>query len=871
MIVEEKNDINLESVDVGLGSGHKLEFSLTDDQINFILTRLDLEGLDSQMDLPRTAEVMIDRVDAMDESDAVKILEQAIIDHEGDVNLPTEVYDLLVALAQNPKSTSTDIYETPSLVTPDSKHYLTVSDWSLQVRLEAALIAYYSPYQEVRAVTTPYDDEEIPCETFRVYFLGLIWMAAGTFINEFFSQRQPRIILDPSVVQLFLLPCGRFLQYALPKWKFKVWRYTFDLNPGPWSHKEQMLATIFYTVSSTPNYAHFNIHIQRMKVYFDNEWATYGYQTLLLLCTNFMGFGFCGILRRFAVYPVQAMWPTLMPTLALNNALTQPEKRQNINGWTISRYRFFFIIFIFSFCYFWLPGYLFGALSNFNWITWIAPNNFNVATITGMVTGLGLNPIPSLDWNILDFNNALTIPLYSQANQCLGTLLGFFIITGMYYTNSYWSAYMPVNPVRIFNNKGVQYPVKRILNENNLFDQTKYEQVGPPYFTASGLVRYCTLFIMYPFAVIYEIGLNYRVIWRSFKDAASSIRHYHRSTYEGLNDPQSNLMKRYSEVPDAVFLVVLLISIILAIICVKIYPVDSPVWTIFFAIGINIVFLVPLITIAAATGYNFTHNVIIELLVGLAAPGNGSALNFTKALGFNIEAQAQQYISDQKMAHYVKIPPWAAFRCQMISVLVHSFVGLGVINFQIDSIKNYCEPRNKLRFTCPGVNRFFNATIQWGVIGPRKVFQVYPILPWCFLIGILLPIPCLLIKKYLPKRYVKYFQPTLIIGGIQIYTPFNISYYVGGLYLSIASMWYLRTRFPAFWSKYNYLFSGGMSAGVTFGAVIIYFSVQYHEKTLDWWGNTVSRAGLDGVGRSRLNATLHAPDGYFGLRKGHFP
>jgi hypothetical protein len=51
------------------------------------------------------------------------------------------------------------------------------------------------------------------------------------------------------------------------------------------------------------------------------------------------GPGFAGYLRRFSVYPVKALWPTILPTIAMNRALTQAEPKENINGWTVSRYR----------------------------------------------------------------------------------------------------------------------------------------------------------------------------------------------------------------------------------------------------------------------------------------------------------------------------------------------------------------------------------------------------------------------------------------------------------------------------------------------------------------------------------------------------
>ena len=73
------------------------------------------------------------------------------------------------------------------------------------VRLEAVLVAYWSPYPEVRAVTFPYDDPTIPVETFRVYLIGIIWTAIGAVINQFFTERQPAITLAMAVVQVFFI------------------------------------------------------------------------------------------------------------------------------------------------------------------------------------------------------------------------------------------------------------------------------------------------------------------------------------------------------------------------------------------------------------------------------------------------------------------------------------------------------------------------------------------------------------------------------------------------------------------------------------------------------------------------------------------
>jgi OPT family small oligopeptide transporter len=893
------HDVDLYAITSQQMSINDVGTSLTTDQKFFILKRLNYEGLVSLDDIPETATYMIEKTEGLQIDEAMVILRDALVDHDADVNIPSDDYDLwqnLVDLGESRQSVKNNLAEAFNEKDPAKSEvaeknsnsdfsveqeigdyasdWHNIIDWDMQVRLEAALIAFFSPYPEVRAVTDPYDDPELPCETFRVYLLGIIWCGLGAIIDQFFSQRRPAIALSSSVVQIFVYPCGVFLHKIMPKKKLKLYKYTLDLNPGPWSFKEQMLTTLFYSVSGGgTSYASNNIHVQKLPQYYNNQWADFGYQLLLIFATNFMGFGLAGIIRKFAIYPVQSVWPTILPTLAVNRALMQPSKKEVINGWKISRYSFFFITFAASWVYFWFPDYIFQALSTFNWITWIKPNNLNLVNITGSVTGLGINPIPTFDWNTINFSAPLAVPFFNQVNTYLGMSLGFFIITGLYYSNYKWTKFIPINTNSLYTNTGEPYQVSQVINKDSLFDRAKYEKYGPPFYSAGNLLIYGAFFAIYPFGFLYETILYHKPIAKAFVHLYGMVRDFKQSTYHGFNDPYSRHMKKYKEVPEWVFCFVLLFSIMCAILCVKLYPAQTPVWTIFFAVGLNFVFLIPITAVYSRTGFSFALNVLTELIIGYAIPGNGLALNFVKAIGVNIDLQAENYITNQKQAHYLKIAPRALFRCQLLSVLIASFIQLGILNFQMNGgIANYCQPNNTQKFTCPGVTTFYNASIAWGVIGPKKMFDgLYPILKYCFLIGFLLVFPCIAFKWYAPRRLTKYFQPTVVIGGMLGWAPYNLSYNTAGLYVSFIFMHHIKKRYLTWWSKYNYILGAGLSAGVAFSSIIIYFAVQYHPKFIDWWGNNVSYGGYEGMYMANLNATESAPDGYFGPRIGHFP
>lgn len=84
------------------------------------------------------------------------------------------------------------------------------------------------------------------------------------------------------------------------------------------------------------------------------------------------------------------------------------------NGWSISKYRYFLYVMIGSFCWYWLPGFLFPALSVFVFPTWIAPNNVVVNQVFGGYTGMGLLPITFDCMYILGVGLPIVLPSGKQ-------------------------------------------------------------------------------------------------------------------------------------------------------------------------------------------------------------------------------------------------------------------------------------------------------------------------------------------------------------------------------------------------------------------------------------------------------------------------
>lgn len=176
---------------------------------------------------------IMDKIEKMTEEEALDILTKAIDYHSGDPNFPGDSMRRIKQLVQGRKASGLDD-----------------SDYEFDLKAEAAVMHYHSPYPEVRSVTEPFDDPSLPVETIRSYFLGLFFMATSTVLNTFFSPRQPGISVGQSVLQLLIAPCGLFLARVLPDWGFTLFGRRLSLNPGPWSYKEQMFSTIIFSIAN---------------------------------------------------------------------------------------------------------------------------------------------------------------------------------------------------------------------------------------------------------------------------------------------------------------------------------------------------------------------------------------------------------------------------------------------------------------------------------------------------------------------------------------------------------------------------------------------------------------------------------------------
>ncbi|ORY63916.1 OPT oligopeptide transporter protein-domain-containing protein [Pseudomassariella vexata] len=790
------------------------------------------------------------------------LLEKVLIIHEHDPNFPWSIIQRIKAFLGNDA-----VFDNPE------KHAVLIEE----MKLEAALITVNSPYSEVRAVVDNHDDVNTPCGTIRAWIIGAFFATVLAFINQLFSIRQPAITVQANVAQLLAYPIGKFCEKTLPDIGFTLGGIRHSLNPGKFSKKEHMLITIMANVSWNYPYTNNIIWSQYLPTFYNQSYAgQFAYQILIALATNFIGYGMAGIIRRFLVYPSYCVWPASLVTIALNSAFHN-EKNTDVASpfgkvFTMTRIRFFVLSFAAMFIYFWFPNFIFTALSAFSWMSWIAPNNLNLNTITGFNNGLGFNPWPTFDWNILLFDGTdpLMVPFFSTFNKFMGAFLSGFVVMAIWYKNAYSTAYLPINSNRIFDNTGSLYNVSKAINSKGLFDASSYEAYSPPFLSAGNLVIYLFFFGIYSATVSYAYIYHRHEIAMGFRNLFNSFRKNKDASEGQYSDVHNRLMAKYKEVPEWWYTIVLVVAIAFGCAGIAGWETYTSPGVVFYGLALCALFVIPIGIIKAMTGIEVTLNVLAEFIGGSWVQGNALGMNFFKSFGYVCCAHAIWFSNDLKLAHYVKIPPRQTFTAQMVGTFISTFVCVGVLNFQMNQIPGVCTVDAPNRFTCPGINTFFTASVLWGTVGPVKVFGkggLYTPLLVGFPLGFIVPIIFYYVQKKYQKPWLRQVHPVAIFYGAITWAPYNLSYIWPAVPIAWYSWVHLKSKYLGFWSKYNFVLSASFSSAIAIAAIIIFFSLQWTGVELSWWGNDVVSQGCEGTACTLM--TLNEGE-YFGPRLGTF-
>ncbi|KAL3627276.1 Oligopeptide transporter 3 [Castilleja foliolosa] len=663
--------------------------------------------------------------------------------------------------------------------------------------------------EEVALVVPETDDPNLPVMTFRAWVLGLASCTVLIFLNTFFIFRTQPLSISAILMQIAVLPIGKFMAATLPKKQYTLFgRWRFSLNPGPFNIKEHVIITVMANcgVSMGGGDAYSIGAITVMKAYYKQK-LNFLCALLIVLTTQIVGYGWAGMFRKYLVDPVEMWWPSNLAQVSLFRALHEREHKSN----GMTRMRFFLICMTASFIYYLFPGYLFQILTFFSWVCWVWPRSITAQQIGSGYHGLGVGAF-TLDW------------------------AGISAYHGSPLFDTFDARKFPIFSNQLFTSSGHKYDTTKILTPQFDLNISAYERYSKLYLSPLFALSIGSGFARFTATLTHVALFHGSDIWKQSKSAVKNVK----------LDIHAKLMKSYKQVPGWWFLVLLAASIALSILMSFVWKddVQLPWWGMLFAFGLAWIVTLPIGVIQATTNQQPGYDIIAQFIIGYILPGKPIANLLFKIYGRISTIHALSFLADLKLGHYMKIPPRTMFMAQLVGTLVTGTANLGVAWWMLERIDNICDVEAlhpESPWTCPKFRVTFDASVIWGLIGPERLFGpggMYCNLVWLFLVGAVLPVPVWVLSKIFPdKKWIPLINiPVISYGfaGMPPATPTNIaSWIITGTIFNYFVFKYRKT----WWQRYNYVLSAALDAGTAFMGVLLFFALQNNGKNVKWWGS----------------------------------
>ncbi|KAL2788763.1 OPT superfamily oligopeptide transporter [Aspergillus keveii] len=697
--------------------------------------------------------------------------------------------------------------------------------------------------------------------TLRMWAIGTIFAIVGCGLNTLFTLRSPSISIAASTAQLLAYPAGRLWDKAVPSRTFTVVGRSFSLNPHPFNTKEHCLIYIMVNITFFTRMTADLLVEQKNFFGLDSGW---GYQLLMILSLFLIGFAFAGLTRSVLVEPRKIIWPGVLSATALMSVLhnrkmpgedsddSSRPASDSQRPWRLSGFAFFCLVFAISFCWYWLPDFIFPALSYFSYVCWMKPDSTIINQVFGVSSGIGLLPL-TFDWSQVAYvayvASPLLVPSWAIINIAVALVVWVYIVApACYYSNVWNTAYLPFQSSSIFDNTGNVYNVSRIISDGSFdVDVSEYESYSPVYMPTTYALNTFALAIATLASLISWTALEHR------KSIMTVIRDMTRLRPFSTRDAQPKEPSTTGDVPAWWYLISLALGLTLAIFAIEYWSIELRWYGVLLGFAVGGVFFFPITLLYANANMKVGIEVFCRIIAGFVWEGRVVANTWFVGLGYTTILDGLSFAQDMKLCLYYHIPPLEVFLVQCTGMLIGTIGQVGIVNWALDNIKNICTSDAINGFTCPFSQTNFNTSIIWGGIGPRRFFSTesgYRSLFYLLIIGGLLPVIVHILKRKYPRSFWKNVSVPLLLGGLNYIPPATGMNYgswaIVGLFFGV----FMRRRHNGWWRRYNFILSSSLESSVSFGGMIIFFAVYYSGVSgrLKWWGTEVYKDTCDWKG-----------------------
>ncbi|CAI0647640.1 unnamed protein product [Colletotrichum noveboracense] len=696
----------------------------------------------------------------------------------------------------------------------------------------------------------PLRDDFQPSLTFRSIFLATCLSAFQAVMSQIYTFKPTQVTISGTFIVLIAYFMGKAWVNFLPRgdklearWREKGgegtpprWIRTVSfLNHGPWNLKEHAICAI--TATSASNAAASITVFAAQDLFYDLPLSP-ATVVLSVISIGLFGYGICGIMRPIAVWHVDAVYWSTLPTVKTLQGLHWQDLKNS------KPLRWFWYSFAGMFAYEFLPAYIWPWLNSVSipCLAAMHATGAKAATLTNLFggsinnEGLGLFSL-SFDWQyITSFNTSL--PLALQAHAALGYFVCFIVMLGIYYSNAWDAKSQPFMSTRLRSEDGSTYPIAKVFT-GGVLNKEALATYGIPRLTGS-----------FAYAMFMANAAIGALIAHCFLFWGGDVVNAYKSARSGRYDDRhhAHMAKHYKETPWWWYVAVLVLSFILGIVVVTTQNITLPAWAYIVALLLGI-FIAPLSTILYSRyGNGIATNNLSKMLAGLLLPERPIGNMYFAAWSHNVISNAVTLSNDLKMGEYLKIPPRVMFLTQVYGTILGGFINYAVMISIVNG-------NRELLVDSDGNNAWSGATMQsyntnatsWALAHYLyKIGGKYEMVPIGLGIGFGIVAVHRLVVHFVPKirgfslseiNFPQFIQYAGFIPYNQSQTCVIFSQIIAGFF----TQFYLRNYRPRIFRDYSYLVTGAMDGASLTVLFILSFAVfgagGSSKPFPTWWGN----------------------------------
>lgn len=143
------------------------------------------------------------------------------------------------------------------------------------------------------------------------------------------------------------------------------------------------------------------------------------------------------------------------------------------------------------------------------------------------------------------------------------------------------------------------------------------------------------------------------------------------------------------------------------------------------------------------------------------------------------------------------------------------------------------------QWTGQEITTSYTNAIQYVVLGPTRLFQNYPLMPYGFVMGLIAPIVFFKLDQRFPRAGFSFWNTTVFFSSMsKFYGNLSAGFMSRLLGGTISMYWGFNYRHEL-WKKYNYIVAAAFDTGYDLAVLLIFllFSFRANIEAPHWWGN----------------------------------